>query len=232
MTTVKPPVSKRMKMRERAQVQLELHFPAYPQEWLWHRTTHQGFITIPRTLPLAMQAIDAESKGQPAGHTLFCLWARYPDNPLIIVENPATFASEAGFFGERAVDTWRRRMKKLRELGFIVTKKGPSGDFHYVLLINPNAAVEFLHQRGMVQTDLYARFIDRLSEVGAHGDVQEIRSYWSKIGAQNAQDGAPPGWPMQAVRKDGTASSASNSGADGAAAQDGEGNTTQATNEA
>jgi len=229
MSNVKQQVAKRMKMHERAQVQLELHFPTYPQEWLWHRTTRQGFTTIPRTLPLAMQVIDAQSKGQPAGHTLFCLWTRYPDNPLIIVENPSTFASEAGFFGERAVDTWRRRMKKLRELGFIRTKSGPSGDFHYVMLINPNAVVEFLHRCGMVQTELYARFIDRLSEIGGHADVQDIRAYWDKIGAKNAQEGAPPGGQTMASVAEGAALE---TGEDGAAVEGGNGNSTQATNEA
>lgn len=192
MKNAKQEKAKRLKMHERSKVQMDLHFPGYPEPWLWHRLTHQGFSSIPRTLPLAMQAIDAQSKGQPAGHTLFCLWARYPDNPLIIIENPAVFASEAGFFGERAVDTWRRRMKKLRELGFIVNKKGPSGDFHYVLLINPNAAVELMKQNGLVQTDLYAKFIDRLGDIGGQKDIDAIRAHWSSILAQNAHEGAPP----------------------------------------
>ena len=128
-------------MSERAQQQLELHFPDCPSAWLWRRKTNDGFTTLPRTLPLVMQAIDNQSKGQPAGHTLFCLWARSPDNPLLIIENPATFASEAGFDGERAVDTWRRRMKRLHALNFILPKRGPSGDFHYVLLLNPKISI-------------------------------------------------------------------------------------------
>lgn len=183
-------------MAERAAAQMALHFPYTPDVWVWHRRTNDGYSTIPRTLPIAMQVIDNESKGQPAGHTLFCLWARSPDHPLITIENPATFAGEAGFSGARAVDTWRRRMKALQKLGFILTKPGTSGDFHYVLLLNPNAAVEMLHTHGRVQDGLYARFIDRVAEVGAMGEIEALHEYWKEQlriteEAQKAAEEAP-----------------------------------------
>lgn len=178
MATLKQDTVKRLKMSERAEQQLELHFPGFEPRWLWRRKANAGFTTLPRTLPLAMQAIDAQTKGQPAGHTLFCLWCRSPDHPLVTIENPATFASEAGFYGERAVDTWRRRMKQLHALNFIVPKPGPSGDFHYVLLLNPNAAMEHMFRSGRMQPSLYARFLDRINDVGAQRDVDEIRAFW------------------------------------------------------
>lgn len=173
-------------MAERAQQQLDLHFPGFPAHWLWRRKTNDGFTTLPRTMPLVMQAVDAQSKGQPAGHTLFCLWVRSPDHPLVTIENPATFASEAGFDGERAVDTWRRRMKQLQALNFIAPKRGPSGDFHYVLLLNPNVALEHMRTRGLVQDGLYARFIDRLIEVGGYGEIESIRAAWEQERAAQA----------------------------------------------
>jgi hypothetical protein len=178
MMNVKQASTKRLKMSERAQQQQELHFPNWSPQWLWRRKLNDGYTTVPRTMPLAMQAIDYQSKGQPAGHTLFCLWARSPDHPLIVIENPATFAAEAGFTGERAVDTWRRRMKRLQELCFIVAKKGPAGDFSYVLLQNPNVAVELMRQQGLVQDDLYARFLARVTDIGGLGDINAIRAFW------------------------------------------------------
>ena len=171
--------AKRMKMAERSKQQMEFHFPNWHPAFLWHRKTNDGFITIPRTLPIIMQAIDTQSKGQPAGHTLFCLWARSPDNSVIAIENPATFAAEAGFVGERAVDTWRKRMKKLRELLMIQSKAGPSGEFHYVLLVNPNAALEWMRNQGLVQDGIYGRFVDRLMEVGAYGEIEAVHDAWS-----------------------------------------------------
>ena len=179
MANGKQATAKKMKMAERAQQQMAVHFPNIPTPWLWHRMTNDGFITIPRIMPIVMQAIDAQSKGQPAGHALFCLWVRSPDYPVITIENPATFAAEAGFIGERTVDTWRRRMKRLRELRFIQTKPGPSGEFHYVLLLNPSASMELMRSAGLMQDAIYSRFIDRMVEVGAFGDIEAVRALWA-----------------------------------------------------
>lgn len=192
MANGKQATAKRISMAERAQQQMDLHFSNVPSVWLWRRKTNDGFTTVPRTLPIAMQAIDAQSKGQPAGHTLFCLWSRSPDHPVITIENPATFAYEAGFVGERAVDTWRKRMKKLRELFFIQTKPGPSGEFHYVLLASPNAAVEKMRGSGLVQDGIYARFVDRLIEVGAFGEIQALQEYWTAQRAAAAATATVP----------------------------------------
>jgi hypothetical protein len=182
--------AKRPKMSERAQQQQQLHFPNWSPLWLWQRKVHRGYTTVPRTLPYAMQAIDDQSKGQPAGHTLFCLWARSPDHPLLIIENPATLAAEAGFSGERAVDTWRRRMKRLQELCFIVAKKGPAGEFTYVLLQNPNVAMELMRQNGLVQDELYSRFLVRLTDVGGFGEIEAIRAFWAAQHAEQAKAAA------------------------------------------
>lgn len=187
MANAKQAGTKRPKMAERAQQQLAIHFPNMPKEFLWTRKDNDGFITIPRTLPIVMEAIDKQSKGQPAGHTLFCLWARSPDHPLVTIENQSTFAAEAGFTGERAVDTWKKRMKKLRELGFIQTKPGSSGEFHYVLLMNPNAVVEWTRSLGKVQDGLYGRFVGRLGEIGAHG---ELEAFWKTQNAALAAQAA------------------------------------------
>jgi hypothetical protein len=175
-----------MNMAERAQHLMDVLFPDTPDCWKWHRKTNDGFITIPRTLPIVMQAVDAVSKGQPVGHVLFCLWARSPDHPVIKIEHPATFAGEAGFIGERAVDTWRRRMKRLRELKCISTKPGPSGEFHYVMLLNPNATMEWLRAGQQVQDGIYARFIERALEIGVYGEIEAIREYWKQLQDQQA----------------------------------------------
>ena len=181
MANAKQSAKRRLTMAERAQQLMLVHFPSIPEALKWTRKTHDGFSTIPRTLPIAMQIIDADSKGQPAGHVLFCLWARMPDHSVITIENPSTFAAEAGFLGERAVDTWRRRMRKLRELNFIMAKPGASGEFHYVMLINPNAAVEWMRNHSKVQDGLYSRFIERLPEIGAYGDIEALHAYWAEL---------------------------------------------------
>lgn len=181
MATQKQTRRRRLNMTERAEEQMKIQFPDYPEELLWRRSRNHGFATIPRSLPLAMQAIDAQSKGQPAGHVLLCLWIRAPDHPLLTIDAPAAFATEAGFEGERAVDTWRRRMRTLRDLSFIETKEGSTGDFHYVLLLNPNIGIEKLNRSGKAQTSFYGRFRDRLIDIGAERDITDYDDYLSEI---------------------------------------------------
>ena len=188
MANLRQSKAKRLNMTERAQKLMEVHFPGFSAPWVWNRKVNDGYTTMPRTMPIVMQAIDEKTKGQPAGHTLFCLWSRSPDHAVVTIENPATFACEAGFYGERAVDTWRKRMKKLRDLQFIQTKPGSSGEFHYVLLINPNAAMEWMRSSGFVQDGLYARFQDRAIEIGAFSDIEAVRASWKAT--QEAQAAA------------------------------------------
>lgn len=90
MATQRQSRNRRLNMAERAKQQMDIQFPGHPDALLWHRKLNDGYSTIPRTLPLAMQAIDAQSKGQPAGHTLLCLWIRAPDHPFLTIEAPAT----------------------------------------------------------------------------------------------------------------------------------------------
>ncbi|WP_341686538.1 hypothetical protein [Limnohabitans sp.] len=186
MATQKQSRRRRLNMTERAEEQMKIQFPDYPEELLWKRSRNHGFSTIPRTLPLAMQAIDAQSKGQPAGHVLLCLWIRAPDHPLLTIDAPNVFATEAGFEGERAVDTWRRRMRSLRDLGFIETKEGSTGDFHYVLLLNPNIGVEKLRRQSKTQTSFYGRFRDRLIDIGAERDIKDYDDYLERLEPEKA----------------------------------------------
>ena len=86
-----------------------------------------------------------------------------------------------------------KRMKKLRELAFIATKPGASGEFHYVLLINPNVAMEQLRVSGLVQDGLYARFLDRVTDIGAFGEIEAVREHWkAEAAAAQAINAAPP----------------------------------------
>ena len=190
MANVKQAKAKRLGMAERAEQMMNLQFPDVQDGWLWRRNANHGYTTAPRTLPIAMQAIDAQSKGQPAGHVLFCLWARSPDHPLVTIENPAIFAAEAGFDGNRAVDTWRRRMKTLRTLKFIDAREGASGDFHYVLLLNPNSAMHAMFEEKKVQTGLYARFMERMAEVGAMPELEKFKTLFRREMEERAEPAA------------------------------------------
>lgn len=153
-------------------------FPNFPVEWLWSRNLRSDACSIPRILPVAMQVIDLHSKGQPAGLTLFGLWTHASSDSLTAIESPRSFAGDAGFHGEQAASSWQRRMKILKDLQFIFPRRGPSGDYHHVLLINPSVAVELMRIRGQVSDALYEFFIDRVGQLDELGAVEAFRLIW------------------------------------------------------
>jgi hypothetical protein len=188
MTSEVQKKKRRIKMRERAEIQRGVLFEAIAEELLWDRLINHGFTTIPRTMPTLMEGIDAMTKARPAGHTYFSLWCRAPDDPLIVIESPIIFAGEAGFKGERAVDTWRRRMKALVELGFIKAKAGAAGDFHYVLLMNPHYVMEKLRSEGVLPESIYNKFHDRMLGIGTYAEIERAREILATEAALNGAE--------------------------------------------
>ncbi|PMM10054.1 hypothetical protein BCT63_00020 [Vibrio kanaloae] len=134
---------------------------------LWSRLTHDGFTTVPRTMPYLMRIMDKESgKGTPVSSTYFALWSNVFDENFLEIKEKRRYAFESGFSGERAVTTWTTRMRKLEKLGFIESKNGIEGEFSYVLLINPLEVVKSLYS-GKPKDEMYNALITRMSDVGS-----------------------------------------------------------------
>ncbi len=89
---------------------------------LWHRNTHKGFTTIPKTMPLIIKIMDEMTKGTPVSSTYLTLWCSTWDNSYVSLGRPEEMAHSSGFGGQRGVHTWMARMKKLQELDFIDIK--------------------------------------------------------------------------------------------------------------
>src|ERR1700722_11505174 len=71
----------------------------WPQECseLWHRTTEDGYSTIPRTLPLIMTLIDdLKGKGRDISRVYFDLWCRQIDDSFVEVNDEESFAYSSG----------------------------------------------------------------------------------------------------------------------------------------
>lgn len=145
----------------------EALWPGVTNEQLWLRTQNTGFTTIPRTMPLIGQIMDQLSgKGFPLFSTYLTLWCWVFDEAIVEIRNPREMAHEAGFSGPRAEATWRSRMRKLQELGFIKAKAGLAGEFQYVLILNPLQRIKELYADK--QEDMtYTALLGRLTQVGA-----------------------------------------------------------------
>jgi hypothetical protein len=156
---------RKAKMQIKAEKLRKECWPNIKDEDLWDRLRNDGFTTMPRTMALIMEVIDSLSKNKPAGQAYFVLWCHVFYESFVTIENPLVFASETGFSGERALTTWKGRMKILQDLGFIDAKNGASGDFHYVLILNPHIVIQKL--KGQIQESLFRQIYNRALDIGA-----------------------------------------------------------------
>lgn len=153
--------NKRLKLRQQ-------HWPDITSDDLWLRSETKGFTTIPRGISIIMRVMDSLSLQKPLSNTYMALWCYAYDEMTVTIQKPRQMALESGFTGQRAENTWRERMKKLEELGFIRSAKGFSGDFHYVLLLNPYYVVKKLNdgEQYSLLPALYNTLLDRMDEIG------------------------------------------------------------------
>ena len=135
---------------------------------VWNRHDHDGYATIPRTMPHICRVMEGLSgSGSPLSQTYMALWFRVYDEGFVEVKDQEALAYESGFSGQRAVTTWIGRMRKLKELGFIDAKSISSREFQYVLLLNPLTVITGIYDSGTVAQDArYDALAVRLLEVG------------------------------------------------------------------
>jgi hypothetical protein len=155
-----------------AQRQLELRARLWPnlnESFLWQRKKHDGFTTIPRTIPLMLSIMDDLSEGQPVSWAYLELWCRAFDECFVTLSKPREMAFHAGFTGQRGERTWRSRMKILADLGFIDIKEGPSGPLSYALIFNPYLVIRRLRDQKHpgVREDKYNALMERAGEISA-----------------------------------------------------------------
>lgn len=152
---------KRLKLRD------ELWGDDIESKKLWTRQDHDGWTTVPRTMPYIARIMDKEAgKGTPVSSTYFSLWSNVFDENFLEIKEKRRYAFESGFSGERAVTTWTTRMRKLQQLGFIESQEGIEGEFSYVLIINPLEVIKGLYA-DKPKDELYNALITRMQNVGA-----------------------------------------------------------------
>lgn len=178
------------KMEERTLAMRNEFWPDVSEECLWDRKKAGGFTTMPRTMTYLMNIIDTLTKGQPAGMTYLTIWCRLFLPGIVALASEKQMAFESGFTGERSVDTWRKRMRHLKKLGFIDYKPSADHEFQWVLVFNPHHVILRLGDK--VQERYRAAWKDRAIEVGAKdlgappevGKKREVKEVVSKGNAK------------------------------------------------
>ncbi len=155
---------------------------------LWHRHSHDGFVTIPRVIPLVISIIDDLTKGGPAGLTYLELWCRAYDEMYVSLSRSRELAFHAGFTGQRAERTWAEKIRRLAELGFISVKEGQSGPLSHALIFNPYLVIKKLYQdkHPGISKDKFNALTERAIEIGAD-DLDEPKPEEPKPAAKKPE---------------------------------------------
>ena len=150
-------------------------WPDVTENMLWSMDS-DGWVPLPRLMPLMMSIMDDLSgKGFPVGRTYLEMWARLREEQFLTLNRPEEMAFHAGFEGQRALRTWKDRVQRLADLGFIGLKPGPLGDLSYAIFYNPYHIVKRAYLRGEVQERKWQALVIRANEVGAfdHDNLDE-----------------------------------------------------------
>jgi hypothetical protein len=73
-----------------AQRQVDLRarlWPTIADGHLWRRKFHDGYTTVPRTMPLILSIMDDLANGQPVGMTYLELWGRAFDESFVTLSS-------------------------------------------------------------------------------------------------------------------------------------------------
>lgn len=156
--------------------QLEIRAKLWPElnpKMLWSMNS-DGWVAVPRLMPLMMSIMDDLSgKGYPVSRTYLEMWARLRDEQFLTLNRPEEMAFHAGFEGQRALRTWKDRVQRLANLGFIGLKPGPLGDLSYAVFFNPYHVVKRAYLDGKVQERKWQALVVRANEVRSF-DLDEL----------------------------------------------------------
>ncbi len=134
----------------------------------WDRRSNQGFTTVPRLLSLILVAIkDLSGKSGDASRVYLDLWLRAFDEGFVNVLDDEELAYSAGYKGSRATRSWRERMLRLQELGFIDVKPRGNIEIGYVVIWDPLHVCAALYGSGKISHEWWHAFVGRAHEIGA-----------------------------------------------------------------
>jgi hypothetical protein len=136
--------------------------------WIWDRRTNDGYISIPRILPLVMLLIRQLCQKEDPSPVYLDLWARNWDEGIVTISDEEDCAYNAGYTSKRAVRSWRERVWKLAELGFIKIQANGNREIGYILVLNPLMVCVKLRAAGKLLPDgWWPAFVRRTQEIGA-----------------------------------------------------------------
>ena len=130
----------------------EIHRLSGVETPLWLQGSEKGFSRIPRTLSLlAVLMKRPELSGNRDPSSVYVeLHTRHLGEGVVELTHEADHAFASGYTGNRAIRTWRDRMRLLEQLGFIRIMSKPGRKLGYALLVHPSLAVTHIKDAGKI----------------------------------------------------------------------------------
>jgi|GEM_PF-4381284 len=127
-----------------------------PFDRMWRSGREKiGFFCPPRVLPVLM--LIAKDKtlvgGKNCGPVYLELLALDWGEGFVRIIDEEAHAFRCGFSNSRGLRSWRERMRKLEEIGFIEIARHSAREIGYVLMVHPNKIVERLRAEGKLQEE-------------------------------------------------------------------------------
>lgn len=177
-------------------------WPGIADEALWSMD-NEGWVALPRLMPLMMSIMDDLSgKGFPVSRTYLELWTRMRiEESFITLNRPDEMAFHAGFEGQRALRTWKDRIGRLADLGFIGVMPGPLGTLSYAVVFNPYHVIKKFYLAGKVHENKWQALVIRANEISAF-DIDDIDSEGKLVVDSGKDDDARPERESGATKPD------------------------------
>lgn len=152
-------------------------------------TPAKGFFQPPRTLPYLLALLNHKkvSGNTDPVSTYVELLARHIDHGVVEVQSEADHAFAAGHTGERALRTWRERIRQLEEIGFIKTKAAGNSDYRYIFLVDPAVAIAKLDAKGLVPEEWKAAYHARGLDCGSISAEEDVGSNTTSASKKKAK---------------------------------------------
>ncbi len=167
-------------------------WPNLSDDMLWSMD-NEGWVALPRLMPLMMSIMDDLSgKGVPVSRTYLELWTRIRiEESFVALNRPEEMAFHAGFEGQRALRTWKDRMNRLANLGFIGVMPGPLGDLSFAVIYNPYHVIKRAYLAKHVHENKWQALVIRANEVSSF-DLDDVDDFGNLIVDNDEDDDEPP----------------------------------------
>lgn len=140
-------------------------WPTLDERELWNRDS-KNWTAVPRLMPLMLSIMDdMAGTGTPVSRVYLEIWSRLMDEGFLALNRPEEMAFHAGFEGQRALRTWKERVRKLHDSKFIELRDGPLGEFSYVLVFNPYIVIKRAMLAKKVQARKWEALVVRAAEL-------------------------------------------------------------------